>query len=286
LANFKFGLTGHYKLELFKADGRLVKSLEFENVITNIGKDRLRAGQSISNLYIGTSNAAPAAGNTQMGAFAAAQSVDSAPGSLAAVAGPPVKFERTWTCTFAPGAGTGVLAEVGAGWSATGIGTLFSRSLIKDAGGNPVTLTKLADEYLVLTYTISITLPTTTTGSVTLDGVAYSYTLQVEDTLVTCTLGYLALDASGDYFGGFGAACYNAANTESRATTTTLSSYVSGTYNTTFTAVWGPAAGNLSGGVTKVVLATNFCLLRLTFGAPVPKISTQSMQHAFNITWS
>ena len=53
------------------------------------------------------------------------------------------------------------------------------RALILDGGGSPTTLTILSDETLDVTYTIRVYPPTTdVTGSITLDGVSYGYTIR------------------------------------------------------------------------------------------------------------
>lgn len=55
------------------------------------------------------------------------------------------------TRQFGEGVAAGIVAEVGAGWAASG-DTLFSRALITDGAGNPTTITVLSDEYLTVIY--------------------------------------------------------------------------------------------------------------------------------------
>lgn len=130
-----------------------VKEYKFRNRITTIGLDRMGSvtQQVISHAFVGTGTATPSASDVSMGTFRAATSNRISYNQSTNVGVDHyVSFTQTWR--FAAGAASGNLTEVGTGWSATSVNTLWSRQLILDGSGNPTTLTVLSNEYLDVTY--------------------------------------------------------------------------------------------------------------------------------------
>jgi len=75
---------------------------------------------------------------------------------------------------FSIGAAAGNLQEIGVGPDASG--NLFSRALIVDAEGDPISLTILNSELLYVTYNIRRYIPNVdTTGQITLRGITHDY---------------------------------------------------------------------------------------------------------------
>lgn len=182
------GFRGKYRCQVRKAvDDKLVRDTgEFNNIITNIGLDwlgsRLLTGlpglRSLDSYFVGTGTAVPAATDVAVtGTWVRTTSTQTITNSNS---GAP-DYYATWSSTkrFAAGVATGTWTEVGIGsYESTGpVNRVFSRALIVDGGGSPISITVLADEYLDVTYTLELHQQNTDfSGSFLLSGVTYNYT--------------------------------------------------------------------------------------------------------------
>ena len=94
-----------------------------------------------------------------------------------------------WSWRFDPGDATGTPTEVGVGWleypppNYDEEHRCFSRALIVDGAGNPVSITVLADEYLDVTYAMRLYpyMGADSVKSVTLSGSSYTFTTRAVD---------------------------------------------------------------------------------------------------------
>ena len=158
----KVGLSGEYTIRKYKAGtNELIQQVgPFKNVITNIGLDRAGVNPPATTMFIGTGTTPPSAVDTQLAAFkfgVTRPAPSGAWGDAVIQGGPPDYWvQASFTARFNPGEATGIVTEVGAGWSEGGVNAanhrVFSRSLVLDTLGRPVTITVLADEYLDVTY--------------------------------------------------------------------------------------------------------------------------------------
>ncbi len=163
-------VSGHYtKIEILDNRGQLVRELSgFRNLVLDAGLTRLSSSDlSNSPVYnfcrVGSGTAEPLPSDTSLQAHVASASTTTGVVGRDIVAG--FSFHRL-TYTFALGAAAGNISEIGTGWAASGNGTLFSRARIKDAAGNPTSITILSDEILRVTWEFRIYWPTgDTTGS-------------------------------------------------------------------------------------------------------------------------
>ena len=169
--------SGRYELvkrKVYDLDGS-VQSLKFSNIITDIGLERWATGSIGSRCQIGSGNSTPAVTDTGLQSTLATttQKVTIANWLTYSVA---ERWTEVTICyRFTPGITLNSIAEVGIGWD----GGLWSRSLIKDAGGNPTTIQLLSDEVLDVYYTLRMQFPATdATGSITLDGVTYDWVMR------------------------------------------------------------------------------------------------------------
>lgn len=169
------------------------------NLITDTGMNYLGSSVSFygffSAVQVGTSNTAPANSDTALG------------GRVAGVVGSVVP---AWDTTnpraavmvgsyvFAAGAATGVLAELGL--SATVSGVLHTRALFLDEDDNPITVTVLADEQLLVTYRVIIT-ASETDSVLTTTQKGTEYTVTLRPALLGVSLGTTMSSAR---FGAFG----------------------------------------------------------------------------------
>lgn len=173
--NTKLHFEGFFKFVATKRDGtQRVLADWHRNLILDGGLNRLGVGGVLDNCQVGEGNTAPAVGQTAL-----VDLVATTTNVLTTTAGTNTPTNTyAWVrrvYRFAEGAAAGNLAEVGIGFS----GGLFSRSLIRDALGDPTTITVLADESLDVTYEVRA-YPTMsdTTNTVNISGVDYDFTFR------------------------------------------------------------------------------------------------------------
>lgn len=144
----RIGLKGFYRLEIVKDDGRSYFATDwFSNNITDAGLDLCTTENGRYNsCHVGTGNTAPSNADTGLVAYTAgtnsrvtiSQTSSEADGYA----------EHYMRYDFATGAVVGNMAEVGLTELTTNGSTLFSRELIRDAGGSPTTVTVASTEAL------------------------------------------------------------------------------------------------------------------------------------------
>lgn len=170
----KAQLAGRFMIKAVKADGtERVLADWFDNLILDSGLNRAGTGGIINGIAVGTGTSTPIATQTALDALVAYTTTTTG----SDVSGQDLTnlfmyLRRTYR--FGAGVAAGNLTEIGAGWSST---SMFSRTLIKDGGGNPTTITVLSDEYLDVTYELRVYWPTTDTTTVlNISGTNYTIT--------------------------------------------------------------------------------------------------------------
>lgn len=170
-------VSGRFKLVATDESGkeRLLADW-FSNLITNGGLDQIGTTATwLTGCSVGSGNTAPANTDTQLAALVGT-STDIIGSTSSILTVSPYYGSRINTYFFPAGAATGTLAEIGIGLSPT---ALFSRALIKDGSGNPTTVTVSAGESLTAFYEFRHYPPLTdTTGTITITGVNYNYTVR------------------------------------------------------------------------------------------------------------
>lgn len=182
------GFEGLYQFVKHRVDieGNVIPGTEqivlpwFGNVITDYGLNALGINWSDQLAYcrLGTGNTAPAFTDTNL--VAQVDSSNTAGlGGTQGVAGDSSYLYRRRSCRFAAGSVANVsLAEVGMSNAATGA-NLFSRSLLKDTGGSPTTITLAPDEVLDVVYELREYITNAdVVVAATIDGVATNVTMR------------------------------------------------------------------------------------------------------------
>lgn len=302
------GVAGFYT---FLLNGVPVFESECKNLITNFGWDKLftAAGGALATngtvLQVGTGNTAPAVTDVALAAF------------LAQVAGPNTGTLTSGTDTngayagtrlsyaFSIGAVVGNVAEVGLKLE-TADGSISSRSLVKDAGGNPATIVVTSMDQLTVIYELRYyRQPIDSSGSVTVAGVPTTYLFRtaLPQAGTVGNTGYIGtfrpFSISVDHFGTgstFGAV---GADVSGTVTSALIQSGVTVTANsstgiiTVTTGNIGTGSGNSSGGVINMrfSLFANvgntlgvYGFLKLNFTPAIPKDNTKIMSYAFSFT--
>lgn len=187
--NHKYAMEGLFRLVVRKVDDNSVSKDTgwFENLITNSGMDAIAAGGVLNGATVGTGTTPESVTDVALVGYLARTS-NYAPGGQAALSvGSNVapyyqKAVATWR--FPVGAATGNLSEVGIihTYTAAAAYPLWSRTLIRDSAGNPITITVLADEYLDVMYEARV-YPQDVIGGGTVDlmGNTYSYRVGGKD---------------------------------------------------------------------------------------------------------
>lgn len=186
--NLKSKVQGQYTLVIRDAEtGKIKRQLEpFNNLITDFALNLCgTVGFSTTFGYVGTGTNPAAASDTNMGVFKVGSS-DTAFSTITATA---PSWYYSWVVTVRYGAGviTGNITEVGIGRDPAPLNNLWSRALIVDGSGNPVTLTILPNEILDVIYTLRYYPPGVSdfTGSFALNGVTYNYNARLANAAST-----------------------------------------------------------------------------------------------------
>jgi hypothetical protein len=182
MINLQVGVKGRYNVKVKRADGSIKQEVEFENLLTNsFFTDTVT--RSTVYLAVGTGATPPAVTDVDL---------ETAVGAW----DPSVKQSKTYSKSvntytltqgyvreFTLGSRVGTFTEVGASFSNTSA-RMFSRALMEDAGGNPISLVVTANDQLVITYTFTITFDdfNTVYNGVMVDGVSTTITMSNYDT--------------------------------------------------------------------------------------------------------
>lgn len=171
---------GHFKVQVFNEDGSLDKEAETPNVICNKGLDAVLGGTSVSSYVAwGTGTNTPAATDTDLQTRVAVTSTVLTNSSWSAasttVTSAPYSASQSVAYTFASG-NSGNLNEVGWFYSWSGSissSYLFSHALIS---GGPISVASA--QTVVITYTLTWVINNDITGTTTINGTGYNYTIR------------------------------------------------------------------------------------------------------------
>lgn len=142
----KINVGALFKLIAHKGDGVPTKETGwFHNLVLDTGLKQLSVGDAISYCFVGTGNSEPKPEQTGLDNHLAetAKVLRIDQGRDVQSSEPFYWIRKVYR--YDEGVAAGNLAEVGTGWVR---GSCFNRTLIKDALGNPTTITILEDEFL------------------------------------------------------------------------------------------------------------------------------------------
>lgn len=157
MVNIRNEIGATFKMRTYKADGITTKETgEFHNVVLDTGLQQMGVGAWANRCLVGTGNSTPVVSQTQLdNTLASTNTIQTSSASMN-TSTKPYYYSLQITYRFGEGVAAGNLTEVGLGWTQTGQNPCWNRALIKDANGNPTTLTVLSDEFLDVTVEIRI----------------------------------------------------------------------------------------------------------------------------------
>lgn len=305
-------LKGEYKLQVLGQDGNIKVDTDwFDNVITVAALDAWCQTTAMNNLSgfcgVGTGTATPASSDVgitgQIGSRAARFSNGNNVVGLVNTV--------TQQYNFPVSGVIGTISEVGIFSASTG-GILLSRTLIK-AAGTPTTITLVSGDTLYVIWRCTMTAPADVTGTTTIGGVSYNYTLRPSKFTTSTTSAYglwagsVGINSSGsDAFNlhicaacstqTLGAVTGEPAGTSYPTATYAASAYTPGTFTRTFTYTFAVGEGNAPGGIGSLIFHGNtsgavYCGFQASFsavsgGASIPKDGTKTFTIPLTVTVS
>lgn len=295
----KLKLSGKFILNVSK-DGEVVRTYgPFHNMITDLGLNYLgTAGTPNSRAYVGTGTVPATASDTNMGVFKVASNARTGRSYVAATS---PNFIAQELCTYRFNAGTinGNITEVGIGWGSNPLNALWSRELIVDSLGNPVTVTVLETEILDVVYVRELAVPQDdTTGSFVINGVTYDYVMRsalagswkIGDEFAYPTKGIISSRqlGAGVTLGPITANTSGGASTS--ASSASSLAYVQGSYERAGVTSWALGAGNITGGIHALELRTDAqselqCYFKMSVTPPIPKTALNTFSMTMKFSW-
>ena len=297
-------IEGIITLEVIKEDGTLREgaglNVPFKNLITDAGLNgaaREYLGSLARYCRVGTGSVVPAFTDTALSAQLGTAYATTNFNSTYNLSVNPYTVSHTGVSTFALGAVVGNLTEIGCFSDSSG-GTMWSRALIKDAGGNPTVLTILASEQLKVTYEIRIYVPTTISGSIT---------LTTNGTPTTIT--YTGKPASIGNYTHLGASTALGSSGVSLVESTTLSvvtdypgslaykftwqAYTQGSFSLTAVGTIPIGSANFATGIGAMCFGSAYTsygyqptgAFQVSFSPKIVKLATQTLQITIKKTW-
>ena len=248
--NLRF--SGAYQVRVLRPDGSVRLETDFfDNLITDQGLNVYGAIGTAGRLWVTTGTTPPSNTDTALSGTILGSSPAGALTNSVQYATLPNYAEQTMTFTFAVGGVVGTITEVGlgAGTDST-VTTLFSRALIANSGGTPISITLTATDQLQLVYKIRNYIPDADViASMDVNGVSTQLTVrpsEIDDASAwwAYPAGMSFSDASTRaYTGAIGARTATPAGTGIAISSSVYAAYVAGTYARSFSLIWLPAKG-------------------------------------------
>lgn len=283
-------LSGRYQVKVFDRFGKIrLITPWFDNLVTDVGLNRIGLGSFLTHCSVGTGNTSPTASDTALVSLIGTTTtiISQAPGANSVE---PYYGTRIITYSFLVGEATGNLAEVGVGWDSG----LFSRALMVDGNGDPTVITVLADESIAITYELRNYVPVNDVNfTADVDGITRNCVARAAyATSGSTTLGW---GITGDVVSAHIVDAYNgtlgvitsAPSGVMSSVTGSTAVYVNNSNEIGMSSIWALAQGNLVNGMSAFLLRTNgLGCYQFSVDPPINKLSTNILSMAFKVLWS
>lgn len=304
MQNMHSTLRGRYRIHHYGADGLLRRIYEFDNLITNQGLDRIAAESNLFQFcHLSTNTAAPAVTDTAMGGTTVRTSNASPIFSNSCTVGGAPYYERVLILgyRFAAGVATGTWASIGLGYNNADSG-ITTKTLIRDGGGSPTTITVLAGEILDVSYELrcrtAVSQGSGTTSGVSWTSQAIGLTGAFPSSAIqlvtwagisgvlygtTGTIAHAAV-TSGTPFTGTGVGTFSGGSV-----TGTPATYSNGNYYRDITFAWPTTATFSNNTVRGILLSYTANMLSAGWGILFPvgigKTNLQTLTMSMRLSW-
>ena len=295
-------LAGYYRITATNKDTLEERVLAdwFPNLITNNGLNLINFGNGnmTSYCYVGSGSTAPTVNDSGLQNLVAVKVAGSLMfTSYSAKTTPPYYGYATRSWTFAPGEAVGNLSEVGCGKDALGV-NIFSRSLITDALGNPITITVLANDYLTITYELRCYPPLEdSVSTVDIAGVATECTVRAAEVTTGYRWGFYQDGDHNTVVNGYSApvtvfkgvlGSITGSPTLSLGNVTQSSPtdvYTPGSHFRDGVVNLSLAQGNSVEGISAIQIPTWIGSFQIGFNPPIVKDNTRTLRINYRVSW-
>lgn len=305
LIPMQIGVEGFYTLRIIRPDGSCRKELTFKNLITDAGMNQIASGGSgsfgipflFTKCKVGTGTTPPAFTDTDLVTpIATVGPIESSTNSFVEEAGAtPAYWRSVKAFRFGTGVAAGNLSEVGL--FDAGTNQAFSRALITDGGGTPITITVLSDEILDVTYEYRSYIDKTSYNfNVTIAGVVYTLTLMPQninsspliDRAIRSTSG-ASLSTSSAYESNVLGTVYQgipAGGSFGQSGTPAEAAYAAGTFYKDLTYTWGLSVANFATGIGGILFDMQQTKVKIGFTPKIPKTNIKTFAITLRIAWA
>jgi hypothetical protein len=303
--NVQAEVAGFFKIEAINEETgeRRVLADWFPNLILDQGLNRLGNRSQVSILaacQVGAGSTPPTTTDTQLETFVASTAtvVGSNGGNISSS---PYYSNVQVVYRFAQGTAAGNLSEVGVGWNTSSTGSLFSRSLIKNSSGVPITITVLPGEALDVTYEFRLYPPLVdNTFSVNISGTNYDCIMRAAGVTGSnnWSAGYLSTYGTGyGSFGGTQTLAYDGPIGSITAFPSgngwsiynlplSTNAYSNNSYQSDGQMVLGLGNAVFATGIRSVAIPLYAMYFQCQFTPAIPKLTTQILTLNFRLTWA
>lgn len=278
-------VSGRYQITVRRVGVVLVQTPWFDNLVTDVGLDRIGIGEYLTWCLLGTGSSPPAYSDTALGSLLIAGNNLTSQSTTAGW------HQRIWE--FPAGTATGTITEVGIGWDdgSSSDAALFSRALL------PTPLEVLSTDAVTVAYELTLHSPAydeiyqiTPTGGVPTTCTARA--AYVGDAVAWGIAGEAIAFTPGDdqaplaYSGTLGAETTHPAGDSSPHSTVVDSPYVTGSHYLEQEGRWNLDRGNFAEGIGAVLCRTNgYGAYQIGFDPPLAKICYDTLKLTFRVSW-
>lgn len=297
-------MVGIFTLRRVNAEtNEIVEEIKFENLITNQGLNRLGTGGALNFCVVGSGTTPPAVTDVMLQTARAYVGQGTSPvittsytqsGAVAPYWGGVIVGFR-----FGAGEAQGNISEIGIAYSYTSLANhaLFSRALIKDAGGNPTTITILPNEFLDVGYECRSYLPPDDkTFTVEVMGTTHTLLMRGSNQAAGAQQGAFAfqgpypLQATMYHTATIGGLTGSASGTSLGGVNTSLNAYVAGSLKRSMSGTIALGVANNVNGIGAMQFSTNngsFQLpqYQMSVTPPIIKNNTMTISFTFEYSW-
>ena len=296
--NEKIRMEGFYSFKVSNSKGESrdlsgIIAEDHKNLILDVGLNALGTTSVVSACKVGTGVTPVAVSQTDLATPLAITSTLQSSSTGRNSTAPYYTWGRR-TFRFSQGAAAGNLTEVGVTYG--GGSSLFSRALIVDSGGNPTTLTILADEWLDVTYELRIYQDLVDkTFNITLLGVDHVVTVRPAN-VTTNPSGssyffdhfiswYYYYSQCSHYNGTIGTITGSPSGVGSSAGGTSYGAYSQNSLQRSIIYGVGLNDANLAGGIQSTIINTDKCSWQVGYVPAIAKDSFKTLTMNYTLSW-